>query len=127
MLPILTLDGGNLLNLLLNKVFNYLTSFYISIFISFLTIIFLIYFCISYFHNFNLFLMSIFLIFKIIKIIKNIKYSYNKFLLERYLYNFRFKKRKYVNNIGNMYRDCYHIFGNRTEKEVLNDKFKVNL
>lgn len=123
LLPILTLDGGRLINLFLNKIFNYLTSFYISVFISITTIIFLILFCFLYYYNFNLFLMSIFLLFKIIKSIKDIKYCYQRFLVERYLYDFKFNKRKISRDIYSFYKECNHYIEFKEEKEYLNKYF----
>lgn len=124
LLPILTLDGGKLLNLFLNKIFNYLTSFYISIFISFITIILLILFCLFNYHNFNLFLISIFLLFKIIKSIKDLKYYYHKFLVERYLYDFKFNKIKVSKDIYSFYKECNHYIEFSNEKEYLEKYFK---
>ena len=124
LLPILTLDGGKLLNLLLNKIFNYLTSFYISVIISFITIIFLIYFCIFYYNNFNLFLMSIFLIFKIIKSLKNIKYCYHKFILERYLYKINYNKHNISKDIYSFYKERNHYIGFQEENNYLKKYFK---
>ena len=124
MLPILSLDGGRLLNLIFNKIFNYLTSFYLNVAISFIIIIFLIVFCIIYYHNLNLFLMIIFLIFKIINSIKNIKYCYNKFLLERYLYNFNFKKYQISKSIYDFYMERNHYIGFYNEKDYLEKYFK---
>ena len=124
MLPILTLDGGRLINLFLNKIFNYLKSFYISVFISIITIIFLILFCFLYYNNFNLFLMSMFLLFKIIKSIKDVKYCYQRFLVERYLYDFKFNKRKVSKDIYNFYKECNHYIDFLYEKDYLNKYFK---
>lgn len=124
MLPILTLDGGKLLNLILNKIFNYLISFYISIIISFITIIFLICFCIIYYNNLNLFLMSIFLIFKIIKSIKDIKYCYHKFILERYLYKINYNKHNISKNIYSFYRERNHYINFQEEKNYLENYFQ---
>lgn len=126
LLPILTLDGGKLLNLFLNKVFNYLTSFYISIVISIISIILLIIVCFFFYNNFNLFLMSIFLFFKIIKSIKDIKYCYHRFLLERYLYDYKFNKRKISKSIYRFYKECCHYIEFNDEKEYLNKYFKNN-
>ena len=124
LLPILSLDGGKLLNLLLNKIFNYLTSFYISVIISFITIIFLIYFCLFNYYNFNLFLMSIFLIFKIVKSIKNIKYCYNRFIVERYLYNFNYNKHNISKDIYSFYRERNHYIEFVEEEDYLKKYFK---
>ena len=124
MLPILTLDGGKLLNLILNKYFNYLISFYISIIISFMTIIILIIHCILYYNNLNLFLISLFLIFKIIKSIKDIKYYYHKFILERYLYNIEYNKYDVSKSIYNFYRERNHYINFQDEKKYLKKYFK---
>lgn len=127
LLPILTLDGGRLLNLVLNKFFNYLTSFYISVVISIIMIILLIIFCLFNYYNLNLFLMSIFLIFKIIKMIKDIKYCYHRFLLERHIYNFKFNKRKISKDIYSFYKESYHYINFSDEKEYLNKYFRNNM
>ena len=124
MLPILSLDGGKLLNLLLNKIFNYLTSFYISVVISFITILFLIYFCIIYYYNFNLFLMSVFLIFKVIKSIKDIKYCYHKFILERYLYKIKYKKYNISKDIYSFYKERNHYINFKEEQDYLDKYFQ---
>ncbi len=125
-LPILTLDGGRLVNLILDKFFNYLKSFYITFVISIITLVILILFCIINYHNFNLFLMSIFLGFKIIKGLKDIKYYYRKFLLERYLYDFNYKKISVSKNIYNLYKERNHYIEFQDEKSFLNKFFKNN-
>lgn len=124
LLPILSLDGGRLLNLILNKFLNYLTSFYISIYISILTIILLMLFCIFYFKNLNLFLMGIFLIFKVIDSLKNIKYCYHKFILERFLYDFKFNKRRVSKDIYSFYMENIHYIDFKDEKSYLREYFK---
>ncbi len=126
LLPILTLDGGRLLNLLFNKFLSYLNSFYLSLEISFFTLFFLIIYIIFNYYNFNLLLMCIFLFFKVIKSLKNIKYSYAKFLLERYLYDYHFKKRKVIKSIYQFYKECYHYIGLVDEKEYLKHYFTKN-
>ena len=124
LLPILTLDGGNLLNLILNMYFNYLKSFYISVVISFITIIILIIFCILYYNNLNLLLIIMLLIFKIVKSIKNIKYCYNKFILERYLYNFKFNKFDVSKDIYKFYKERNHYIDFQSEYDYLKKYFK---
>jgi hypothetical protein len=56
--------------------------------------------------------MLLFLVIKIINEIKNHKQLINKFILERYLYKFKFKKIKILKNqnIKNMYKDKKHFF-----------------
>lgn len=124
LLPILSLDGGKLLNIILNKFFSYLKSFYISVFTSIFVIIGLIIYCIVYYNNLNLLLISLFLLFKLYLSYKNIKYSYQRFLLERYLYNFDFKKRKVSKNIYNFYKESYHYIDFLNEKEYLKKYFQ---
>ena len=41
--------------------------------------------------------------------LKNIKYIYNRFLLEKYLYNTNFKSKKIIDNYNKMYRNTNHI------------------
>lgn len=124
LLPILTLDGGRLLELLLSYFFSYLKSFYITIFISFFTIFILLIFCFFFYYNLNLYLMNLFLIFKLIKSIKDIKYCYQRFLLERHLYDFSFKKKKVGKNIYDFYHECYHFIDFQDEKNYLKKYFK---
>ena len=126
LLPILSLDGGRLLNLFLDKYLNYLKSFYITVIISFITISILIIICLVNYHNLNLLLMSIFLIFKIIKSLKDIKYYYKKFLLERYLYDYKYNKVSIVKSIYDFYRERNHYIGYQDEKSYLNKYFTYN-
>ena len=118
-LPILPLDGGKLINIILDKIFSYKLSFKISIIIS---IIFTLIFLISKRTYLSL-LLTIFLIKCIIIEINNLKYKYNKFVLERYLNNYNFKRIKIINNINNLKRDNYHIINNMLEKKYLRKLF----
>ena len=122
-MPILPLDGGKLLNIILDKIFPYKLSNIISIVIS---IIFIFYFIIF---NKSLFalILTIFLIKCIVIEINNIKYKYNKFLLERYLYKHNFKKIKIINNINKFKRDNTHIINNVFESDFLNKLFDRNV
>jgi len=122
-LPILPLDGGKLLNIILDKIFSYKLSNIISIIISFVILILFLYF------NKTLFacILTLFLIKCLIIEINNIKYKYNKFLLERYLNNYSFKKIKIINNINNFKRDNYHIINNTLEERFLRKLFDKNV
>lgn len=131
LLPLIPLDGSKIFGLLLEKYLPYKLSNLLIIIISFLLLFTL---SIVLIINRNL-LMIIILFFILIKLItqtKQYKYIFNKFLFERYLYNFNFKKRKKINDlkINKMMRDKIHIFyyNNiyKTEKEVLNNKFDKN-
>ena len=100
-MPILPLDGGKLLNILLNKIMPYKISNIISLMIS---VLFTIVFIITKKTLFA-FILTIFLFKCIITEIKNLKYKQNKFILERYLNNYNFDKIKRVKNTNNFKRD----------------------
>lgn len=118
-LPIIPLDGGRLLNIILDKIFSYKLSSKISIVIS---IIFMIIFLLSK-KTILSFLLFIFLLKEIIIEIKNIENKYINFLFERYKNNYNFKKLKRINNYDNFKRDYYHIINGITEREYLNKLF----
>ncbi len=124
LIPIFPLDGSKILNVGLNYLFPFKKSHIISIIISLTNIITIILLL-----KFNLVLITIFL-FLILKTFKEIKYHsylFNKFLFERYLYNFDFKKSKIIKNEYQMKRDYKHLFfiQNRyqTEKQYLSNLF----
>lgn len=125
LLPIIPLDGSKIINLLFNYLIPFKLSHTLTIIISFFLLIFLL------FLRFNLisFMVFIFLIFKITSEYKNHKNIFNKFLMERYLYSFHFKKRKKVKNIGSMSRDYKHLFyidnKYQTENEILQKRFDI--
>lgn len=128
LLPIYPLDGGRLLDILLCYIFSYRKSYNITMFISFVMYAFIfclaLYFFSSYFFLFVLFL----LVFKIFDEFNRRKEYFNKFLLERYLYNLNYKKRKIIKNVKEMYRDKIHLFYFKgkyiTENELLRTLFK---
>lgn len=81
--------------------------------------------------TFNLFLMISLIITKLIEEYRKRKYYLNKFKLERFLKDYKFKKVKTINNIDNMMRDKRHLIKSNdkyfTEKEVLKRNYKYNL
>ena len=121
LLPIVPLDGGRILELLLSLFTSYRKSLHIIIHLSYLFYILLIIFVIkikvTYFFLFVLFL----LILKIKEENSKINYYYNKYLIERLLYNYRFHKSIIINNIRNMYKYRYNFIKENnqvfTEKE----------
>lgn len=131
MLPIFPLDGFKLLNLLFNKFCAFKISHLISMFISFITII-LIFILANYKHNFIMVLALIFLIFKNINELYYHNLLFNKFLLERYLYDLNFHKSIIIksDNIKKMRREYKHIFyyykNYETEKSFLKKKFDIS-
>jgi len=125
-LPIVSLDGFKILNLTLSKIFPFDISNKLSLGISFITLILIL--IVNYYtFNYTLFLVLIVLIINIVNYYKDLNYIFNKFLVERYLYNLSYSKEKIVNNKKKMYKDYRHIFknGNKylTEKKYLYDKY----
>ena len=124
LLPIYPLDGGRILNLVLNYFFPYKKSNLVVIFIS-VTIIFISLF---FYRDINYILMIILLFTEIIIYFKRQNYLYNRLLLERYINPIRFKKFKIIDNKDSMYKDKRHIilYKNKyiTEKDYLNRRFK---
>lgn len=127
LLPIYPLDGGKLVNIVLCLTSSFKKSLTITLIISYLTVFLLFGFYISSDISLNVFIIVSFLLFKINQEWKNKNYLMDKFLLERYLYKYRFKKRKKVNNINEFMRNRSHLvkIGDRyhTEKELLEKKF----
>ena len=127
LLPIHPLDGSKILNLLLSKIFPFNTTNKLNIIISIFTLIILI--SRNYYNlNYTLILTLGILLDNIIKYYKQLKYIFNKFLLERYIYNITYKKRKRIDNITKIYKEKYHIIKENntyiTEKQALSHKFK---
>ena len=91
---------------------------------SYLVLVFLL---ISY-KNINLIMMSTFLIIEITLYLKRQDYLFNKFLLERYLNDYNFKKIKVINDKSYMYRDKRHMLKDKNkyilEKDYLKERFK---
>ena len=117
-LPIYPLDGAKVINIILNKITNFKTSYFLTLQISFITIIILI--SLSIINKSLMFLISFIpLLINLIELITNRNNVFIKFLLERYLYSIKFKKNKYINNIKYMKRDYKHyiITENNVESE----------
>ena len=109
MLPIIPLDGNNIIHLLLEKFFSYKLSNKINILLS--IIFFILFIIVNYIYNFDNLIIIIFLLYKLIIYIRNVKYLDNRFILERYLYDFNYNK--IINNsvyVDDLRRDVYHYF-----------------
>ena len=126
-LPIHPLDGSKIINLIFSYYIPYKKALYLNIIISIITGIILI----GYSHNsfnYTTILIAGIIIDNLIKYHKNIKYYFNRFLLERYLYKFKYKKLKIITKITNMYKAKKHIIKEKnaflTEKQLLNRYFK---
>ena len=125
LLPIYPLDGGRILNIIINFFMPFKKSNKITICLSFLLIFSLLFF----YKSLNFTLMGILLITELIVYFKRQDFLYNKMLLERFINPFNFKKMKIIKNKDNMYKDKRHIILYKdkyiTEKEYLKERFKV--
>ncbi len=127
LLPIYPLDGGKLVNLLLSIYLPFKSSLKITIFISYIMIILLVIVNYNNIHL-NLIIMVIFLFYKVNKEYRQIDYLYNRFLLERYLGKYNFKKSRIINNSEKFYRNKRHLIKEDNkyylEDEYLEKKYK---
>lgn len=127
LMPIYPLDGGKLVNIILNYHFNFKKSMKLDIYISYLTVILISLYYVKTSFSLNIIFMICFLLYKINNENKMIKTYYEKFLLERYLNKIKYKKYKKIDSIDNMFREKSHIIksnsGYISEREVLENKF----
>lgn len=128
LLPIFPLDGSKIFNIIFNKIFSFKFSLYITYAISFVVIFTLF---ITKQFNLLLFLTLLLLFFKNIKELKNLKYIFNRFLLERYFKHFNFQKRMVIKSekVSKMKKGYYHLFFVKnkyvTEREMLKKMFDL--
>jgi len=125
LLPIYPLDGGRILNLILNYFFPYKKGNKITIISSVLILIPLI----ALYRNMNFTLMGILLFTEVLIYSKRQSYLYNKMLLERYINPKEYKKFKIIKNKNLIYKEKRHIILYKdkyiTEKDYLTKRFKV--
>ena len=123
LIPIYPLDGAKIVNLLLNVVTNFKTSYFSSLVISYIiAILFLIIGIIK--SSFFFILAFVPLLINVISLLNDRKDVYMKFLLERYLYNFKFKRHKYIKDVNKMKRDYKHYFV--INKRIIEEKTYLN-
>ena len=122
LLPIVPLDGNKIMQLFLEKFFSYHLSYKLNLFFSF--IILLIFALINYFYQWDNYFILSFLIFKLIMGIKNFKYIYNRFLMERYLYDLDYSKiDNHTKDIKDLRKNVYHFF--IRDNKYINEKDKI--
>lgn len=111
LIPIYPLDGSKILNLFLNKITSFKTSYLLTLYISYFFIIILLGYSI-FFKKYLMICIFIILLIQLYKEYKQINFVFNKFYLERYLNNYNFKKNKIIfgSNISKMKRDYEHFF-----------------
>lgn len=121
LIPIYPLDGSKILNLFLNKITSFKTSYLLTLYISYFFIIVLLGYSI-FFKKYLMICIFIILLIQLYKQYKQINYIFNKFYLERHLNNYNFKKNKIIigPNISKMKRDYSHFF--YINKKYYNEK-----
>jgi len=130
LLPIIPLDGHIILKSILEKYLSFKQAYYLIIFISILGIIFYLQY--NYVYSLNNYMIITLLIYKTIISLKNYKYIYNRFLLERYINIYPYKKTRQEKTISfkNFRKETLHFFkvGNKYvhEKVILEKKFDKN-
>lgn len=126
LIPIMPLDGGRLINIILNKIFPFKKSHIFTVYISYIFILVLL---ITSFKNINLLLMIFLLLVLLIKEHKRHNIIFNMFLIERYIKNISFKSINFIkkNDLKYMkkYKKNIFIIDNKyiDEKEMLLNKF----
>ena len=110
LLPIYPLDGFFFLKSLIEQIQNFYNSIFICLFLSIIFLIFFIF--LNYINHLDNYLICVFLIYKLLNYLNSIKDTFNLFLLERYLYDYKFKKRKIIfgKNIKKMQKGKRHYF-----------------
>lgn len=128
LLPIYPLDGAKILNNLFNVITTFKNSILLTVIVSYITIIILS--LLLFNTNKLLFMMFIFLFMEVNKYYQEKDLMFNKFLLERYLNEFKFEKEKVINNVSKMKKDYRHLFyiNNKymTENTFLKKMFDIN-
>lgn len=109
LIPIYPLDGSKILNIVINKIFNFRISNFLLIIISIINMIVILF---IYNINYSYIMIIGVLINYLYSYIKNINYLYNRFLLEKYLYKKSYNNKKIINNYNKMYRNTNHIIKN---------------
>lgn len=127
LLPIIPLDGAKIFNLLLSKYFNFNLANKLTVFVSLCSIVIFL-FSNVYEKNYSIILVIGILMQNIYKFYSEISYIYNRFLVERYLYNIRYKDRKIISDSNKMYKNKIHYFIDNgkiiSEKQFLSKIFK---
>lgn len=129
LIPIYPLDGAKILNVFFNIITSFKNSLLLTVIVSYISIIAL---SILLFNiNKLVVVVLIFLFIQVNKLYKEINFLFNKFLLERYLNEFIFKKIKIIKSINGMKRDFKHVLYEDgkyiTEKQFLYQLFQKNI
>lgn len=124
LLPIYPLDGGRIMNIIMNYFLPFKKGNKIVILISIVFIISIMFL----YRNLNFTLMGVLLLSEIILYFKRQNFLYNRLLLERYMYSIKFNRVKVINNKDSMYKDRKHVILYKgkyiTEKDYLSKRFR---
>lgn len=128
LLPIYPLDGGKICNMIFSYFFSYKISFFISVLISFIFFVFSFIYFVFCLKNYFFIFVFFSLFFKLIDEVNDYAFLYNKFLLERYLFDFKFSRFSYSKDVFSFYRNRKHFLYKDgimiSESRMLNDYFK---
>ena len=126
-LPIIPLDGSKIINLILSKYFNFNLANRLTVFISFITIIIVLVTNMCE-YNYSLLLTIGVLLQNIYNFYSDISFVYNRFLIERYLYNINYKDKIIIEDKDKMFKNKMHLFNINgkffEERDYLNIFFK---
>jgi len=126
LIPIIPLDGNNIMHLCLEKFFSYHLSYHLNFIISLICLI--MFLIVNYIYKLDNYFIISFLLYKTIMYIKNYKYLRKRFLLERYLYDLEYNRiDNHTRNINGLKKEVLHYFKENNkfikEKERLKDIF----
>lgn len=122
MLPIIPLDGSKILECVLNRMWSFKVSYKVNLVVSLISLVLFVGF--NYKYSLNNYMVVVFLVFKMYKYLMDEKFIYNRFLLERYLNNYRFRRidtRK--GNLNILKKDVYQYF--LEDDRVVSEKKKL--
>lgn len=127
LVPIYPLDGSKILNVFFNVITTFRNSIFLTLIISYILILIL---TLILFDINKLTIFIMYILFKETTKLYNEKEEiFNKFLLERNLYELKFKKKKTINSINKMKKDYKHLFYKDgkyvTEKYYLKKMFDI--
>ena len=127
LIPIYPLDGSKILNVFFNIITTFKNSIFFTLIISYTFILVLTF---MFFNTSKLTIFIMYILFRETTKLYNEKEEiFNKFLLERNLYEFRFKHKKTINSVDKMKKGYKHLFYKDgkyiTEKYYLKKMFDI--
>jgi len=121
LIPVYPLDGFKILNSLLELKFSFKKCIIISLIISIIVLILFIFYL--YIFRVSNYIIVLFLLVSFFSYLKELKYLFNKFYIERVLYDINYSGLISVDKVGKMYKNKYNYIGSIDEKSFLSDMF----